>query len=62
MKGYTNFILTVIAVLMMVSIFEIEIITPANASWQEHFEFVWNQNEKILEMLEHVIEIMESQT
>ena len=60
MKRYTNFILTVIASLMMVSIFKGEIITPANAISQQHFQYVWDQNAKIIEMLESIIDILEN--
>ena len=51
MNRYTNFILTVIAVLMLGILFKDNFITAAHAQ-QSLWDYTWAQNEKIIDMLE----------
>ena len=66
-KNYTNFVLTVIAVAMIGILFKGEIVKPVHAlgTNQLHLlnpilnsfhQITWNQNEKIIRMLESHIE------
>ena len=63
MNRYTNFILTVIAVAMIGILFKGEIVKPTHAAGQDRlFQYTWDQNEKIIEKLDYVIDMLKDHT
>ena len=59
MNRYTNFILTVIAVLLFGILFKDQIVSPVLASWHMSEGVHWSHGEEALEMLTHIINMLE---